>query len=336
MKKLLNYYIKKRWHTTFIITLILSLFVFINYYDAYFILDYGDGKLRAMNDPVNTFIIFASLLCTLIPIVEFKFKMDKISIDQMYSLPVKREKLYLAKYIFGLLEIVIPITISYLLCFIMIITQDNIFVLIHFLTFYLALLGCILLLYTTISFIFTRTNTTLDGIINIFAYIFVLLPVVSLIFDMFNVSLKDGDPSWFFLYSPMTRTSVLFSSLISNETVEYISMDLTMYITFTVIGILSFILFVILNKKEKAENSTQISNSFFSYRTLIPLYYISLTIILMKEATDIIIFFLLTVTLYTAYTIYKRTIKLKKRDYIILILCVVIGIISGLIYDAIF
>ena len=99
---------------------------------------------------------------------------------------------------------------------------------------------------------------------------------------------------------------------------------------YTVVAIVFFILFLILNKKEKSENSMQISESYFSYKTMIPYY----AIVCSAFSTDsaLVLAFVFTGA-YILYATYKRSFKLAKKDLIKLVIiyitCIIFAIISN-------
>jgi hypothetical protein len=86
---------------------------FLRYYHFYNrVTNQSFNVIGPDSSPILFITIMACILCTIIPVIEFSFKMSKISIDQMYSLPIKREKLYMAKFISGFIEI---LTITFLI-----------------------------------------------------------------------------------------------------------------------------------------------------------------------------------------------------------------------------
>jgi hypothetical protein len=111
------------------------------------------------------------------------------------------------------------------------------------------------------------------------------------------------------------------------ETPEIVSI-----IMFSVIGIVSSILLIKLNKEDKAENSMQVSNSWFSYKTMIPIYF-SMICLTMCENSELVGFIFLFVGTYVAYVIYRRTLKIKKWDIIVIGICFVSMIIIYILYE---
>lgn len=342
MKRMLSYYAKKRWHIVLITSLILLAITFVYLIDADYVYDrelwdqYGNVisvQKTPQHSPFGLLSSFAAILATIVPIFEFYYKMRKVSVDQFHALPIKREKIYLAKYIVCLAEILIPLTLSFIASLILIVIKENIFHLEYFIVFYLALVFVTIVLFTSISFVYTRCNTFFDGLINILAYSIILVPIVSIITMIFDIKYRFGDPSWFFLYSPITRITVILDQLFEygylggNEVkvMDYISLPI-----FIAFGVLSFILFIKLNKEEKSENSMQISKSRFAYKLTLPAYIIPLMAMSIESSSPILMV-LVVIFGYFGYVVYRRSFKLTKYDYYMLFINVVMGLILGIV-----
>ena len=317
---------------------------FLRYY--YFYNRIPDQEFQVIgpdDSPIVFITVVSCILCTIIPIIEFSFKMSKISIDQMYSLPIKREKLYMAKFISGFIEVLIPVCVVFIFCLLSVLLSNHMYDAIYFLPYF----GCLILfsffIYSTITFFFTRGNTVIDGIINVVLIIFVVELFSSTIDSMLWGNIRNYfDNGYCYLYSPITILSSLFDNKLSAEVInklhtmydEYyytVRVNLNAYeivsiIIFIIIGIVSTILFVVLNKKDKAEDSMQVSNSWFSYKVFIPVY-MSLISLLMMDGSELIGFVFLFVGIYIAYVIYRRSLKIKKWDIIVPVICFISMII---------
>ena len=341
MKTTLKYFLKTRWNVIAIISCILLLITFVyltnmdfvytyEYYD-----DYGEiyNVVKAQGSPFPMLAAFASVLSTLVVIFEFYFKMRKINIDQMHALPIKREKLYLSKLIICALEVIIPLTLSFILSIVIISLSKNIFDLIYFIPFYFGLVFLSLILIISFAFIYTRANTFFDGIINMLFYIFVLVILFLHIIDVFELGYqKFGSGGAFFIYSPIAIFTQYMNKLFMNKEFEFnISQSLSLVI-FILFGIVSLYLFIRLNKKEPSENCTQLSSSYFSYKVFIPIYSIILTSITIFSGTVISLGFTIVFT-YLAYVIYRRSFKLSKRDYLMIGIVIIAGILLGIFFD---
>lgn len=357
MLKMIKYNLKKRSLFILISTIISFAIAFATYSSDNFLerVYYAQGLYvdGPSTSPLAFVSTIACILCTIIPILEFSFKMKKINIDQMYSLPIKREKLYLAKYISGLIEILIPVTIVFIYCVLKVISTNHMYDMIYFLPYFGWLLVLIFVLYSTITFFYTRANTIVDGILNIAFIVFLFVIVTASIDEVFlrNIRYRYLTEANYFIYSPINMLTNYFDYKLQQKAIlelqqlyefEYsYGQPITInqprnflpIVLFLVIGLGAFVLFIILNKKEKAENSMQVSNSWFSYRVMIPIYFTSISLMFM-ESGELISFIFLFVGVYIAYIIYRRTLKIKKWDMIVIGICFVMAIIVYSVYSS--
>ena len=104
--------------------------------------------------------------------------------------------------------------------------------------------------------------------------------IITLVNDTFALDYSTLRGGSFFLYSPILIFGEWMDKLFCGEIFEF---DLTQnlsFITFILLAVGAGLLFVKLNKEEKSENTSQISNSWFAYRTLIPCYSVLATTLL--------------------------------------------------------
>ncbi len=340
MIKLLKYYGKKRLYIVGILSIILMLLAIISFKDGYVFesekVVFKDGQftnvtsITPQHNPINLFVVCASILAAIIPMFEFSFKMRKVGIDEYYAFPIKREKLYLTKLIVGFLELLIPMTVFFLYTLLDILLSKHLFDLSQYLIFYLLFIPTIFGVYAINSFIYAKCNTIYDGIINVFLIQFVFVFIAYIIFELF---FKTNNSSYFFIYSPMTRLAVYYNNLMNKETLtDYILkqnlLTIISGILFFVLGIVSVVLLLFLQKYEKGENSMDISNSWFSYKSIIPIYIVyGLVMCLNTGIEGIILIILVIIAAYIAYAIYRRNFKIKLVDIITIGVCIVLGII---------
>lgn len=365
MLKMIKYNLKKRTLLILITTIVVlaigfAMFIgndFLREYYIYTDQSYNQGHevIGPDTSPIMFITVIACILCTIIPVIEFSFKMSKVNIDQMYSLPIKRDKLYIAKFISGFIEILIPVLSCYIFCLLKILSTDHMYNLIHLLPYLGCLLFFMFILYATIVFFFTRGNTVVDGIMNILFIIFLFAILIEVMDDVFRLPYPYRDTfigTYFdsglsFLYSPIVFVTNIFNNKLSFEALTEIFKDgvnrspgriiletpeIVSIIMFSLIGIVSSILLIKLNKEDKAENSMQVSNSWFSYKTMIPIYF-SMICLVMCENSELVGFIFLFVGTYVAYVIYRRTLKIKKRDIIVIGICFVSMIIIYILYE---
>ena len=345
---LLKYYIKKRAYIVGIISLILIFIAIIESQDGY-VGKYsysGDTTFSSQNNPIGLYTIFGSILATIVPLFEFNFKMRKVSVDEFYKLPIKREKLYIVKYIIGLFEVLIPMTVFFLFTLIDISLSFHLFKLSYYVIFYLLSIPLLTAIYSIIAFVYSKCNTTYDGLINVGLAQFFVLSIAFIILEIItnrdeciylsSSSFCSDYTSYFFIYSPMTRLNVYYSNLMEGTIYESLLKEESFIITlvsiviFLVLGIVSFILMVTLKKYEKSEDSMDISNSWFSYKVMVPTYITVLTALIAGQG-EAITLLLVIIAGYILYAIYRRNFKIKLYDIITGVSCIVGGAILGVL-----
>ena len=346
MVKTLKYLFKERLLFIGIITVICLFIVMVSLsHSVYWEWNYKpigpdsfDEVQGPSTSPLYLLTVIAAILVTFIPVYEFGFKMNKISIDQMYSLPVKREKLYLSRLIIGFIEVMIPFTVVTVYSLFDIMKNDHFFNLIYYIPFYFSQMFMTFCVYTIISFMFTRGNSKFDGIMNIIYSIF-LINILLMIVDAFVLRSENINEAKYFLYSPMNNVAHIFDCLLGKDRyleiydsfkIEYLDDNIISICVYTLIAIAAFVLFIILNKKEKAENSMQISESWFSYRVFIPIYAAIFTSMICASGDFMIALMVIGVGGFINYVIFRRSIKIKKVDFIVLAIAFIVGAFFGL------
>ena len=338
MSKIIKYYFRERKHIIIIISISLLLITLFNFIDADFVYSYehyetGEIIYNTRNSPLPFLAFIAGALSTLFVIMEFNFKMNKISIDKMYSLPVKREKLYLSKLIFVIIEVLIPLTLCFLLAFLIVVSSEHMFKLIYFIPYYLLTVVAVISMVIVLSFAYTRGNSSSDGVINIIAYIFVFAVIAVFIQQLFGILYEDWNSLNFSLYGPLSMICDLMDEKFDNT--NYLDVKTSMITSFIFYGLLTcvfFYLFIRLNKLEKSENTLEVSRSNFSYNFFIPVYSITFSMVTIKEETLILVIFIFIAT-YMGLVIKNKTFKLDKKDYLQIIIIICIGILFGIIHS---
>lgn len=350
MVGLLKYYIKKRAYIVGIISIILILLAILFFKDGYIYNVTGERDPHAQNFPVGYYAFISSVLLLIVPMFEFSFKMRKVSIDEFYSFPIKREKLYIVKYIIGLLEVLIPMTVFFLFTLFDILLSPNVFHIDQYIVYYLLSIPTIAASYSIITFIYAKCNTVHDGIINVILVQFFFAGIAYIIGEIAsnrdiclitnnNYFTCRNHWDYFFIFSPIVRLSSFYESFMRsglhtedpfgtlslNEIATIISM-----IFFLVIGITSFILLITLQKYEKSEDSMDIANSWFSYKIMLPTYIAILSTICIYEKAPIFVL-LVAILGYIGYAIYRRNFKIKLYDIITSLSCLVGGVILGVL-----
>lgn len=328
MRKLLKYYLKKRILNLSVLSLILvvvTISVLLNY------------KFEWQNQiyyaPISMPAIFMVVLSTLVPLCEFSFKMNKANIDTLYSMPIKRSKIHFARLIMGLIEIIIPFTLSYIILLIWILAAANFYSFSYFIGFYFLLIGLGIIVYLIIIFIYTRANTYHDGIIFIAFYAIILEIFFSII-----RSFTDVVQAWSYsLYSPFFTLCYIFNEKSLGHFIDgYVILNAVLpVIIYLLISIgFTFIYFHDIYR-ERPENISQKSDSWFGYKVLLPVTIVLLSIYALAN-NYIIIYILGAVGAYFVYVIYQRNFRIRRENVFIYFASLFIGTCLGLLFLFIF
>ena len=132
MKRYFIYELKKNFWPLVILTAISAglYLVTLSYFNP--VSRYAEDSVVINTPPLSTVMIELCILCIVAPILMYSFKMNKRSVDAFYSLPIKREKIYLVKTLVGLLLVLIPYTLSYWLGFLSVVVRENHYHLVYF------------------------------------------------------------------------------------------------------------------------------------------------------------------------------------------------------------
>lgn len=347
MKKTIKYFLLKRRLFIGVVTGIVFLITAISVPGVRnFIVQYKDYDgfwvARPLKIPFGTIVIAAALLSLFLPVYEMNYKMNKVVVDQIYSLPVTKEKYYLAKYIVGLIEITIPILVSTIYVLICILFSKHLYNLLYVLPFVLTLLIYSYAVFTISSFFFSRCNTIVDGLVNIGFVTFFITAFLSIFWSTIKVGQGYVQTSEFILFTPFNNIFNIFDALMRKDAYETVIGDVfdkdllfsrwIPIITYVVIGIGLFFLSIYIVKKDKAEDATQLSTSYFSYKVFIPAYVALLTILSYSEngGIDLSYIVLIAIAGFVGYICYRRSVKIKKYDFIVLGSTLVAALIIGM------
>ena len=312
MKKLFKYYIKKRI-SILVALFVICLLVFIIGADP---LDrYG----KAREELFIRYPIVLGIITCIIPVIEFSFKMKKTNIDLMYSFPIKRDRLYLTKYLVGLFELLVPFVLASFVSIIVISTKENAYNLGFVFLYIIALVLVSAFSYTILSFVFIRQNTMLDGIILMLLSILALPMLVSIVKqfaympNFYSMGYEIFAPYSFItsIFIPlMVKEDYIWSSLMYNEIVGS---------SLIVMGaIIAFVYTAVTLKNDKSENCMQLSNAVVGYKILIPIYSLGAlstrgSYILSSTPFYATIIIIIT---FLAFATWNRSFKLSKGKWI--------------------
>ena len=279
--------------------------------------------------------IAISVFSTLIPMLETAEFKNRRNLDTLYFLPMSRVKLALAHYLSGFIQVAFIHTVTFWSAWIYWLCKINSSHYIRSLNilpiYWLLSLAVGFIMYSIFIFIFCQGNNVLDGFIFCVAWMFIFFVVVNAIIYSFKDLLRIENvyddvcqwyQAWTIVYMPINNLTMIFQGLteIRNdmflEQVELIIYQ--MYMFFVWVGVAAACVFGYFWTfiRKGAEKAGEISDSWFGYRTLIPIYAFCVLFEIGTHASiDIIIFWMLTIL---AYVIYRRGFKFKLGDIIII------------------
>ena len=284
---------------------------------------YSDDYRSTLYIPVT----FMCILVYLLPVMEFSFFKKRINLDCAYSLPISRRTMGAIHYLMGLIILFGAFTASYLLNFVMLLSRGAEYF--NFAPIAGHYFLCLLLgfsMYSVMVFVFNEANTKGDGIWFMILYTFVLFFTVSAFREVINSREIFNDAYASILWGTIDKMTTSYQYLVEInyaqratfwQNSEYVGW----FIFWVVAGIASSVGFFLTFGKRRMEKTEEISNTYFGFRVLIPLY--AITGMILFSVSDVIIFwFIIELFALLGYTIYRRGFHYKKSD--IGILCMLL------------
>ncbi len=285
------------------------------------------GTLEAVNSVISAPTVILCILCTLVPVMQFSYRMEARSADLWLSLPVRREKLLLVRILAGLLLAFIPFTAAYWVQFVILACRENAFDLIHYLSFYAVSLPLGALLFGVNSFVFSRANTVWDGLAFLLGWSFLLaMPFLYLntyVYSFWKYVSADA----FITYAPLNYAAKWFDGLICGD-VQSFSEAAYLFPVAAATGLAAYAGLFLCAGRDKAESAGQISDSPWGYKTLLPLYIFFFAACNSPDSGSM--FWLLSALIlvlgFVLYVVYRRSFRLKKQDILLLLLAFAAGV----------
>ncbi len=315
------------------------------------------------NSTLGVHCAILCILATVAPVLQFSYRMKQRTVDLWYSLPITRKQLTLVRILGGLVLTLAPFALGYWLGVAVVAIRGAHFDHFWYLPAFFALLLAGTALFLVNAFFFTRGNSVFDGIFFMLLWC-CILPVV---FTSLNLNLAydnyylynfgdnrinfDTIGTFLFSYSPAVLLTNVFSDFVLKESFDSLpfyfltsggelegEIILIAALILPVIeGVLAYFGLTRFAERDKAENASQVSSSWWGYKTLIPAYALLVTGIVTTTTVinafefDFIFFFylaLIAVGAFVLYFVYRHSFRLKKSD----ILSVVISMLGGIAY----
>ena len=337
MKKMFLYYFRRRLPAMIILMIAMAVMTiiiqsqssYINYSQS------GDYRIETAGQ-TNPFIylsILLSVIVTIIPILEFSFKMKRRSVDLYYSLPIKRIKLYICKYFVGLAEFLILYIPQWLISFIWLATLpsvSNIYDLSYSIYFMLLSIGYGILIYTFLTFFYTMGNTLIDGIIFMALASCFLPTLMNVMYSLIlgaNYSDRTFYMRFFFIYSPLFDISgKMHSNMIGGTYGDINILGIVLNIALAILASIAF--FFIHSEKNNAELVGDESDTIFGYKLFIPLYMVTSFKLISSSISALWV--VIGIAGYLFYCIYRKSFRIKRNDIITLGVSIIIGLLIAI------
>ena len=298
---------------------------------------------------LDNFFYVIPIMCAAMPIYTFAYKMSKRSADMYYSVPLNKTKLATVHFIVGLATVLAAHSAAYLLGFIVVATKVKGLHLIYYLWIYLASLIPAFCVYTVTAFFYTRANTVIDGIIFAVLALFAL-GIVALAADhaIECATFEYGPLDWthFLTLSPLLAVrDGLYDHIFKTDPTSYwangdiFNDQLAGCIIIAVIAVGCTIGFFLAEKRGKAENCGQVSESVFGYKLMIPLYTVAMFVSLTRTDTlweevgieqSLLGWAAAVFCAFVMTIIYKRNIKIGKKTLILLTVSIAAGLVASI------
>lgn len=346
MKKYFLYELKKRAFVIGCLTLIAVALYFIAVLTSH-------NLLRGASETyVWVISAIGGLLAVFVPVWLLNYKMKKRSVDLYYSLPLSHVKILTVRFLIGLLAVFIPYTVSYWLgAFAAMARAFQQMNAVYYIPQYFASLIPVYFIYAISAFVFTRANKIIDGLLFIVFWTFAVALVAFVLDQLTSANVISGyddrldtilyrtiyyvKPQHYLPFAPLDYVTSHFQQHIANymnihawaiEKTELANIITGFAITaLTATGATTGLF--LLEKRTKAENAGQISDSRFGYKTMIPLY----TVCLAGVCSSYVLYVLVIACMFFLTVAYKRTFKIGKIQAIVLPVSAVAAIILGVI-----
>ena len=125
MMKFFVYELKKNVWTLVVLTALATILYVVVQSASNVIWKSPSGQISVETPQIGVVYGELGVLCTLVPVLMYSFKMNKRSVDEFYSLPIKREKIYLAKTLAGLILVMVPYAVAYWSGFLSVALREN-------------------------------------------------------------------------------------------------------------------------------------------------------------------------------------------------------------------
>lgn len=318
---------------TGIATLLFLALVFYTDYVGYTQRPLLGGGFGLAEGPKNSMVWFPCvalcLLCTLAPALQFSYRMNKRGTDLWFSLPVRREKLLFARALGGLALIFVPYTVSFWAGIAYIATQPNYFDFALYAELYALSLPLGVCFYGVQAFLFTRANRVGDGVVFMLGWLLLLaLPLIYLQnHTTIYTEIGAENSLIYFTCGPLAITFEQFDKILLEIVYTLPDCVAIAYPLAAAEGIAAWCGLFLLERRRKAENAGQTSDSPFGYRLFVPAYTAAIA------AADVLFILYVPAAVFglVLLFVYRRSFRLHWQDLAVLAGALAVGIALGVV-----
>jgi len=300
----------------------------------------GTVSPRNISTDIEVLIGVMTVLATLYPILETYHLKSTKTLDVVFSLPVTRTDIARAHYICGFISLVFSSAVVTIAIGVELLAFGLFNGLMPLLMIYLWLVLFGAILYSIVIFLFSKGNTAIDGAVSAFLFI-PSLSLVAKALDSFireneyiykTISVGDSLPvknlSFFFKINNVADEAVSFYDKIICKKSDITWYDVgaacdeifsaygndARYLYVLLIWILCALAataaFVFSFEKYRAEHAGDISDSFFCYRSIIPMAGFSL----LCDSSSLVTSTVIVISMLIGYFICRRSFRIKPED----------------------
>jgi hypothetical protein len=278
--------------------------------------------------PMYVLILFSIVL----PVKEFSFFKKRINLDCAYSLPISRKAMGVVHYLVGCIMLWGVYTASYLTNFILMLSRGaGYFNYTPMIEHYFLCLFLGMATYSVFVFVFNEANTRGDGIWFMLLYSLVVYVIiqglrVAHVLDYKYHIEAEYSLSSYLLENITSHYEKLVEIARVRKTSFWDKQDCLWYAYWMVLWAASAIGTYFTFGKRRMEKTEEVSDSFWGFRTLIPIY--ACFVIMMMGTVDLMSLVFIEVFAVIGYVIYRRGFHFKKSDFIVLAAILVYGILK--------
>lgn len=278
-----------------------------------------------------------------LPLLEFSFFKKRRNLDCAYALPISRREMGLVHFLTGLALLVIPFTCSYFINYALLLRYPRAFDVSPLLAHYFLILCFGVCIYAINTFIFNEANSVIDGacfvILWTFVFVLVSLTISSILYDLMGweryseLGLNFLDSGMIIPIGPLGEATSEYSYAVDKHTRADLqafwadSGNLFWMAALVILGIVATVGFVFSFGRRAAQKTEELSDSWFGYRVMIPIYAVCGMLLFDDPGMWVII----EGVAFVGYVIYRKGFHLKKSDWIVLALLVFFLLLGGVI-----